>query len=345
MASLPTTAADILTSRAASVNDDEMPSARLAAAPLALVVLLLASCQEASSTARRDDRPTIDLLRTERADTRLETRRIELGKDGRGRLLEGWSSNQWNRELDLRYVWAIARDASLRFRLLDPRELQFLVTLAAFPSVRNQHVTVLVNDRPVAEIDAEPFFHEYRFVVPADALRLGGNTLTFRHDRLAPRDDGHDSRQFAAAYSKILIGPNCLPLRPRGEPPPTGVARRRWKKPRQRSLVVTGPAELSWRLTVPPAAELHLDLAGLRTPALFSARIRSGEWVDVAEARLGPSLFARSDTQAFTVDLSRWTGQTVDLLFRVAPESCRTALAVVEIRRAAIFDRRPTPGH
>ncbi|MGH7820606.1 MAG: hypothetical protein ACREQ9_12600, partial [Candidatus Binatia bacterium] len=111
---------------------------------------LLAGC---TGTDEARDRPVVDLLArpTERAV--LETRRLGFGAGDRRHLVRGWSRDEWNRDLDVRFVWANAKEAVIRFRLLDVQELQFLVKLVPYPTSRPQRIDVLVNGNHLTRID------------------------------------------------------------------------------------------------------------------------------------------------------------------------------------------------
>ncbi len=313
---------------------------------LGLLGLVVGSCRSPSA-ATPADKPLIDLTLSRAVSGFGETRRIEFGGGDRSYLLEGWSGDEHDHALDVSFVWATALEASLGFQVLQVEEQQFLVKMRAFPTVAPQVVTVLVNGREVSRFTATPVFLEYRFVVPADALHRGENRLTFRHSLLSPHPEGIESRQFAAAYNSILIGPQCLSLRGWGLPPKPRVHREDGGRSKAAVLVVTGPAVVKRRLQVPPEGILRYRLSlphGERSPAVSTLRIRDGESTrEMSEIRLSRSLFGHRSRDV-EVDLSPWSGRTVELELEVDPLPCRSSVATVLIERAGIFRARAPTG-
>jgi hypothetical protein len=303
------------------------------------LALLLMSCRSPSAAVPAQE-PTIDLTRRRAIDGFAETRRIEFGVGDRSELLEGWSVNEHDHTLDLPFVWATALEASVKFRVLQVEEQQFLVKMCAFPTVDPQLVTVLVNGREVSHFTAVPIFLEYRFVVPAEALRRGENRLTFRHSLLSSHPNEREVRRFAAAYNSILIGPQCLPLRGWGLPPRPRVHRQDRGRSKPAVLVVTGPAVVHRRLRVPPGSVLRYQLtlpSGERDGAVSTLRIRDGDSThEMAETTLSGSLFGHRSRDV-EVDLSPWSGRTIDLELEVGPMPCRSSIVTVVIERAGIF--------
>jgi hypothetical protein len=221
--------------------------------------------------------------------------------------------------------------------VLDVVDEQFLVTLRAYPTPEPQTITVFVNGHEASQFTAVPLFLEYRFVVPAEWLVRGLNRLTFRHSTLGPPLGVPDARRLAAAYSSILIGPQCLPLRGFGPPVQPGVRHLR----KGRALVVTGPVLLQGHFRVPADAVLEyrmrlLPLVG--QAAVSTVSIGEGESVrDVAEVRLESSLFDLRPSREVEVDLRPWSGQTVDLSLEFRPETCRSPLTNLEVEDAGVY--------
>ena len=304
-----------------------------------MTLLSLPACREAPTTAGA--KPAIDLLALTPQHVELETRRLVFPAVSRKTLLSGWSRPEWNRELNLGFAWATAPDADLSFRVLDVRELQFVVKLVPFPSVEPQHVTILVNGAKIDEIDPAPGFLEYRFVVGPASLRRGKNLLTFRHSILSRQTTDRDSRQFAAGYASLLVGPNCLPLRPRGEPPPPQLHDRDRNASPPQPLTVTGPAEFSYQITVPPAARLLYRIVlpdQSPKPARFITRLREGDmWSNLAVTPIRPSFLGYGTARELSVDLSPWSGKSVELRFGVYPEPCVAPLATIVLQQASVL--------
>jgi hypothetical protein len=278
----------------------------------------------------------VDLLRRRPDAVRLETRRVRFGSPDRAPLRRGWLGNEWNPALGVHFVWATGPEATLVLDILDPRELQFLVRLAPFPSERPQRIEVRLNGVRVGEIEPLPGFFEYRFVAPAASVRRGRNRLSFHHSEFGP-----PPRRLAAAYTELLLGPNCRPLRPSGRPPtPTEVRREKG------ALVVRGPAELGWALRIPAAGRLRMRLRAVEGPARFRVEIGDDSSTSVLQEgslRRG-WLFSRG-VRELDSDLSRWAGQRVWLRLRVVPEPCAAAFATVRIDHAGLLEASsPSPG-
>ncbi|MGH7897316.1 MAG: hypothetical protein ACREQQ_05140, partial [Candidatus Binatia bacterium] len=216
-----------------------------------LAGLLAAACRESPATLSRA--PLIDFLAPSEIESMVETRLILFGTGDRGHLLDGWSFDEHNQDLGAHFVWATAPEASVELDVLEVEDKQVLVKLTSSLVRERQHITVLVNGHEVTQFDAGPIFLEYRFVIPAKWLKRGANRLTFRHSSLETPPHG-PKRQLAAAYTAMLLGPDCLPLRGFGRAPPPRVTRRAANGTEPEALVVIGPATLKRRTTVPSDA-------------------------------------------------------------------------------------------
>ena len=108
-------------------------------------------------------------------------------------------------------------------------------------------------------------------------------------------------------------------------------------------IVVTGPALVLRRLLVPAGGVLRyrLSLASGETEVVVSTlRIRDAESTrEMAETRLSRSPFG-CPSRDVEVDLSPWSGRTVDLELEVYPLPCRSSVATVVVERAGDL-RRP----
>lgn len=299
-----------------------------------LALLLVTGCRQSTGRTTPADAALIDLL-VGAPTTLAETRQIVFGGGERSHLVEGWSIDEHDPQHS--FVWATATEASLSFDLINVAELQVLVSLSSFLTLSPQVVRVLVNDQEVAHFTAEPIFLEYRFVIPARVLRYGRNRLTFHHSALGkPPRAGPESRSLAAAYSWLLIGPNCAPLRGFGLPRQPGVER---LQGRPAGLRITGPVIVSRRVVVPSNARLKLRFAlpkRAHGAAVSTLRIRDGADVDSVVTRLKRRWPFGPPVRDVDVDLSRWSGKTVEIEIEVAPEGCRSSVAAVELQRAAI---------
>jgi hypothetical protein len=304
-----------------------------------LMGLFSASCRGSKGSAQPAAAPLIDLLAPRQVETRAETRRIVFGEGDRRHLLDGWSIDEHDPVRGLSFVWATALEASVSFEVIQVEDEQFLVTLSAFPTPAPQRIAVAVNDHEVFRFTAQTIFLEYRFVVRAGDLHRGTNRLTFRHSGLGkPGDAAPESRSFAAAYHSILIGPQCLPLRGFGLPPPPAVKRLGGRIPSP--LVATGPAAIFRRLVVPTDSVLRLRLslpARSSAAAVATLRLRERERVKELRMRLARPWLGGTRTRDMEVDLSAWAGKTIDLELEIGPEPCRASVATVTIQKAAVF--------
>jgi hypothetical protein len=104
--------------------------------------------------------------------------------------------------------------------------------------------------------------------------------------------------------------------------------------------MVTGPAEILYRLTVPPAARLHGRIvlgADTTNPARFTASIQDGDASsEVAALVLKRPLFGAGSPQDLSADLSRWAGKRIGLRFAIYPKSCVSSVATVTVLDASI---------
>ena len=312
--------------------------ARLAAAgTLASLLTLSAACRDAASHARPGSDRAVGFFAERHVESLAETRRILFGAGERGFLLEGWSVDERDSNLDRPFVWATANEASVSFVVLDVVDEQFLVTLRAYPTPEPQTITVFVNGHEASRFTAAPVFLEYRFVVPAQWLVRGPNRLTFRHSTLGPPLGAPDTRRLAAAYSSILVGPQCLPLRAFGPPAQPRVQSQ--GKGKAHALDITGPVSLHRRLRVPDDAVLRYRMRLLRPEtAVSTVRVREGEsFLDVAQERLTRSLFDRNPSREVEVDLRPWSGKTLDLELEFRPETCRDPITNVVVEEAGVY--------
>lgn len=301
-----------------------------------LAVIASAGCRhpaEADGAAGGDE---LDLIRARPIETVTETRRLDLSNRRSRSLLDGWWRRpQWNTDLDLGFVWAIEREASLRFYVLDVQDFQFLVKMTSPAELAGQRVAAIVNGEPVSEFEPEPMFLEYRFVVPARLLHRGANTLTFRHSSLT-----RGGQTLAAAYASILTGPNCVPLRPRGEPPSTGV-KTGTREGGSKEIHIIGPAELSYRLTVPPPGRLRVRLAlppDARASVIFTATVEEGgASTEVGRERIAPSLFGFPVSRDVVMDVGAFGGRDVVLRIGAYPETCKDLIGDLTIDHLALL--------
>ena len=304
----------------------KLPPCMLMRLPILLLLLL-----PAPSAA---DGP--DLLSRTLDHRRAETRQVLFGRGQRDHLLNGWSQNEWNGQLMTHFVWANATESSVSFTLLDLQELQFLVRLVSPTPDSSQRITVLVNGKMVARISPEPTYLEYRFVAPREALRRGENRLTFRHGVWSAQ------QPLAAAYSSLLFGPNCLPLRPRGHPEPPPLARRE-----QGRLLLRGPIEIGYRLTRAASRQIEIAVSPGRRPANLVVHwlpeAGAGSRAELARFRIRPGWFGSSERR-HTVQLPA-DSRPGELRLEVMPDSCRDAASEISLTGLSILGNQLPPGH
>jgi hypothetical protein len=112
---------------------------------LASLLALSGACRDAASHTRHPSAPVVGFFTERHAESVAETRRILFGAGDRSFLLEGWSVDERESDLDQTFVWATANEASVSFMVLDVIDEQFLVTLRAYPTPEPQTITVFVN--------------------------------------------------------------------------------------------------------------------------------------------------------------------------------------------------------
>lgn len=296
----------------------------------ALLVLVLVACRDdgARAAAGRSAVPAP-------AGIELETRRYRFGIDGRAPLLSGWSAqHEWSARAKRRFVWATAEEARFALTILRVEDKQGIVALRTAPTKEPQEIEVRVNGREVARLHPVTYFREFRLEIPAEALRVGANELSFRHSSLlASGDPRRDPRRFAAAYSEILLGPDCLPLRPKGPPEPPSVA------PGPDGVwTVAGPAALHWSQPLPAGSRVRalLELAGDGEAAEATLSFRRGEeWLDLASTRLSPSWIGRATEATIEAAIAE-RSDPAEIRLLVRPPSCEAIRTTVLLRALAI---------
>jgi len=310
------------------------------AATALAVVALLAACDEPASHATPARAKVVDLLGQRGFRAVAETREILFGSGDRRRLLDGWSVDEYDPREESPFVWAIEPEATLTFEVLDVTDEQFLVMLAAYPTVEPQTVTVLVNGHEVHHFVAEPYYLEYRFVVPAAMLHRGTNRLAFRHSQLGEVAGSQPGwRRFAAAYRSILIGPQCLPLRASGPPIQPRVVAQKSSGGAKAGVAIVGPVAIRRRVEVPSGAVLQYRLSlppKAPAAAVSTVRIRDGEATKEITTRVPLPWFGRGRSREIAVDLSPWGGKAVDLELEVAPDVCRAPITRAVLDEATI---------
>lgn len=298
---------------------------------VALLLLVLVACRDdgARAAAGRAAVPAP-------AGIELETRRYRFGIDDRAPLLSGWSAqHEWSARAKRRFIWATAEEARFALTILRVEDKQGIVALRAAPTTEPQEIDVRVNGREVARLRPATDFREFRLEIPAEALRIGANELSFRHSSLlASSDPRRDPRRFAAAYSEIQLGPECLPLRPKGPPEPPSVA----PMP-DGAWTVAGPAALHWSRPLAAGSRVRalVELAGDGEGAEAALSLRRGDgWLDLASTRLSPSWIGRAARATIEAAIPE-RGEPAEIRLLVRPPSCEAIRTTVLLRELAVL--------
>jgi hypothetical protein len=301
---------------------------------LAGAVGLLVACRSESHESKARE---ISLLGTPPAAIVAETRNYRFGADDRAPLASGWSARNERDRRGRTFVWATAEEARFTLTVLRIEDKQALLTVRAAPSPGPQRIQVRVNDYPVAIFRAETDDREFRFIIPADALHVGQNEIKFHHAFVTPGPNPRDSRRFAAAYSSLLIGPECLLLRADGEPKAPRVERVEGRK----SLLIEGPAAVTWRADIPSGARFVIKVAmPARSAGAAEVTLEArteGEWQPLADTLVRRGWVLPTAVARLEADLAAVAGHRAELRVVVRPRACASPLTTVRLKRASIL--------
>lgn len=145
-----------------------------------------------------------------RAEVIREPGVVDLGTSGaRELLVRGWGPDE--ADGGRRFVWSEGAESGMEVFLAAPRDLP--VSFRGFPfhyeGAPKQTVTILANDREVAEVPLAPGEKEYAAEIPEESLRAGMNRLTFRYAwTRSPAEvgGGGDRRRLAFAWDEMRFG-------------------------------------------------------------------------------------------------------------------------------------------
>ncbi len=139
-------------------------------------------------------------------------------------LHSGWSSPEREANSAESFAWAVGKSAELKLFLL-PDPPQWLPGRAwpfAWPEAPSQHLTVLLNETKVADLDMTHGAATYAWRLPQGSVRAGWNSLRFEFSRAgvahAVLVERHESRPLAAAFAWVEVASQIPPpfaLRPR----------------------------------------------------------------------------------------------------------------------------------
>ena len=225
---------------------------------------------------------------------------------------DGWSTPEINPADQLSFTWAIGLEATLQFYQVsrNARWLHFQCWPYVFSSTQPQSVVVTLNDVELGGVELPPGRRSYSLPVPADALTAGENTVTFRFSYAeAPqqhKEGSTDARELAAAFDYVSLSALADAHPPDMAP----------KEPRTTEARLEQPAssDVIFALSVPQRGELEFGIESSTnaSAALVIRRQDDGEDEHV--------LFEASTTGWFRgtrrIDLSRFAGERVDIVFR-----------------------------
>lgn len=131
---------------------------------------------------------------------------IDIGSDGEGfRRAYGWKYNN-ERSGDETFCWILGREADLEIELPGAGTIEVEIRARPFYYGNcRQSFALFVNDRYVDEWicrhDRSWVFHSYRALVPAEYLRPGANTFTFR----MAYESQHRPRGYSLAVERLVL--------------------------------------------------------------------------------------------------------------------------------------------
>ena len=237
-------------------------------------------------------------------------------------LSDGWSTPEVRPEDDLSYAWAIGLEARLLPFFLLGRDvesaddggvwLHFRCWPHALGSRQRQVVTVDLNGTTLGTLVLPPGLREYSLQVPAEALKSGQNSVIFRFAyAVAPAElaDGTtDKRRLAAAFDYVSISADAEPAPPSPFPELDVIVRdEQFEQP--------AGSELSFDVKIPSQGFLEFGINSMRSGSAAALVVRHED-----EERV---LFEGSSAGWFRsrrrIDLSEFSGETVELRFRADP--------------------------
>jgi hypothetical protein len=108
-----------------------------------------------------------------------------------------------------------------------------------------------------------------------------------------------------------------------------------------KEIHIIGPAELSYRLTVPPPGRLRVRLAlppDARASVIFTATVEEGgASTEVGRERIAPSLFGFPVSRDVVMDVGAFGGRDVVLRIGAYPETCKDLIGDLTIDHLALL--------
>ena len=204
------------------------------------------------------------------AEIRSETPSIDVGTpQARPHLSRGWSWNERGRS-GTTFAWGTGESSKIHFFLARPRDLR--LRFRCHPSGQDanpvEHLEIVVNSEPTAEIALRRGWQEYEIQVPTGSLVSGINDLEFRYRRAADAATPATRkarRQTAVAWDWLRFLEIDPPLAPAADG----------------EILTLGPGtQISYFLQVPGASELRVSRIRARGPGeaeLEISILRQGE--------------------------------------------------------------------
>ncbi|MFQ5525015.1 MAG: sulfatase [Thermoanaerobaculia bacterium] len=176
-------------------------------------------------------------------EKRVETRAVDLASDdARAYLARGFSEISRDVARDRVFVRGGGRRSVVRFALLAPRDLEFVLEGRPVPRQATALVEVAVNRDVIREIELKPKLSRYRVTVPASALKRGENTLYLTYGGTA---------DVVAWYGFRFTGGEATSRLPSANRS-------------SRSLFLPFGSQVTVPLMAPPGAELRFGRVGIR---------------------------------------------------------------------------------
>ena len=206
---------------------------------LVLLVLIQLACASDEPQVLHFDL-SVDLPGLEK---NVETRSVDLSSDeALFHLHRGFSEISWDEARERPFVRGTGKRSTVRFALLEPRDLNLVLRGRPVPREAAAGVEVAVNSEIVGSFELEPKLERYRVSIPASALQRGENALYLTYSGDAE----------VVAWYAIQFAAGA----PVAEPPVAN--------PSARSLFLPFSSQITVPLLVPPGAELRFGKLGIR---------------------------------------------------------------------------------
>lgn len=213
----------------------------------------------------------------------------------------------------------------------EAEESPLAISIDVRPLVDGQVMTVLWNERPLANLPLEPGWQRRTLSLPVDATKAGENRLRLYLGRVGAWEDVEDAsvavgRIEVATLERIRRPPTPSPPMYRVQPKPGG----------ERALELSGATGLAYYLVPPARGRLRLEVQGR---GRLTVHVSTDE--HHCEGRATDVVFDEdlsSTTRRIDVDLSAWGREPIRLELRL-----HGANAVARFDTATVVARRTVP--